>query len=109
MRKIKRLTLEERKIIEKYSKEAISGRDIARIINRGDSVVNFEFQRAGGRENYNALEAQKTADERFIKRINRVTEYQRNLRTSIEEKIFNLEMQIEILTETIRRMRNATN
>lgn len=59
---IEKLSFEERKDIEKYIKQGISGGEIAHILARSRNGINTEIRNNGGREAYCAREAQKRSD-----------------------------------------------
>ena len=105
--KILPLTFEERKLIEKHLKSGLSCTETAKRINRGKNTVVFEVRRAGGKI-YSAIEAQKrsdsTKDEKYRKLSlrNKGNKVQCNMKQRIEI----LEMQIEILHETIKGLLN---
>ncbi len=71
-------------------KSGISYVQIARMLGRSFSGIRSEVIRAGGRENYNSVSASKTR------------EYRKTL--NFENRIRNLEMHMEILTQVIREM-----
>jgi len=59
-----RITFEERQKIEKLLNEGFSCSKISAIIGRGRNVVVVEVRRSGGKNGYNAKDAQKMSDER---------------------------------------------
>jgi IS30 family transposase len=110
-----RLTLQERYIIQRLLHEGHSCNEIAKLIGRGKNTIVVEVRRAGGREKYEPEKAQRDSDKRYIDdrhakshtlKERAKTERYFNPYISLKERIENLEMQIEILTDTIKQMRN---
>jgi IS30 family transposase len=110
------LILEERKAIEKGIKEGLSSLAISKNINRGKNSVVVEIRRSGGRENYSAIEAQEAATYRRKHKYEKLKEFYKqnpekanNFYKGLQHRIEALEMQIEILTETIREITHEKN
>ncbi len=109
-RKIKRITYLERMQIEILLKEGLEISEIASILGRSRSSLSTEIVRAGGREVYSASISQHQRD--IFKKIrieNLKKERPRKLiktNDSIEQRFKNLEMQIEILHDTIKDLLN---
>lgn len=103
----------ERKIIESMIIDGRSLSCIAVYLSRGRTTILFEVKRNGGRDVYTATKAQENAEQ------NRMN---RNLKTSqsvkgrianpynvLKQRIENLEMQLEILSETIKEITYERN
>lgn len=82
------LNIQERKIIEKYKETTSTCAEIAKLIGRDEETVFQEYEKFGDRIEYNAKDAQDGVD---------------NSKLRIES----LEMQVEILHQTIKRLLNA--
>lgn len=105
----KALTMKERVKIERLLKEPLSLTQIAKQIGRSKNCVVTEVRINGGRENYTANKAQ----ERFytvhvlaweeLRKRNKGTDP----RSKQNIKIENLEMQLEILHDEIKRLRKT--
>ncbi len=67
--KFTRLTLEERKVIEKLLRDGLSSSFISNHLGRGKNCINLEVRRAGGRDHYEAVEAQSLSDKRHSRKI----------------------------------------
>ncbi len=106
----KRLTLEERKQIQGLLKKnpSISAHSIAKLIGRSKNALVVELRR-NGRETYSALKAHKAAEAREAQRLesgrNTNKELIPKLNLGFKKRIENLEMQVEILVDTIKTMR----
>lgn len=104
------LSLRERQFIEKQIKKNISLSSIGVMLKRGKNTVITEVRRYGGRDKYNANNAHKLAQEKNEERIKKTTNSLKkssfNPYISLSEKIKILEMQIEILFDTIKEMKN---
>lgn len=110
-----RLTLGERQLIEKLLKQSQSCSHIAGVIGRSKNAVVVEVRRAGGRETYSAEKAQEESDHRF-----NVARFSKSRKLTIahgegivetpyitlKRRLECLEMQLEILTEQIRKLQN---
>lgn len=64
LRKIRYLTLEDRKKIQSFLKEQRSYSFIANHLKRSMSTILYEIERCGGRKDYSAESAQNHADEK---------------------------------------------
>lgn len=107
-----RYTIEDRKKIEEYLKKGYRFALISRLMGRGHSGngIRTEVEKFGSHFNYNAEEAQKSYEDRIKKgtlkkqQIECKTQSTMQLNPEIEERIHNIEMQIEILSETIKEL-----
>ncbi len=99
------LTLEERKQIEQLIKQGLSCGNIAQEINRSKNCVVVEVRR-NGKELYNAKLAHKDAIERDQKKRRVVSLKLKEAPPSyqMKQRIENLEMQVEILHDTIKEI-----
>lgn len=106
MKTAKALSFDERVLIEKYIKKGFSLKEISRVIGRAATTVYNEVRHHGGRDSYCCNNAQKMSEEvkkeRYIKL---------SIRNRGKPKVFllkhrieNLEMQVEILHETIKEI-----
>jgi IS30 family transposase len=106
---VMRFTLNERKQIEALLKKQLPGAEIAREINRSKNGVNTEIRLNGGRVNYSAEKAFDNSEKVQKEKIRKQTEFLRktlNPYKKLSERIENLEMQIEILIDTIKELKN---
>lgn len=105
------LRLEERKIIKKKLDAGYSIALIAKVLNRAKNTVVVEVRRNGGRENYDPDKAHSEALSRQrggnAKKIIILKTHGKSPWIKIRDRISNLEMQVEILTEEIRNLKNA--
>lgn len=104
----KALTFEERKEIEKYVKLGCSCNEIAINIGRSKNAVVVEVRR-NGKAAYSAKAGQKLADENTRKRNAHLIALNTGVKEPIfkyKERIENLEMQIEILHDTLKELLN---
>jgi IS30 family transposase len=101
---------EERCQIEKHLKNGWSCGQIALILNRSKNGVVVEVRRSGGSETYNAVKAQQDSETRLELRNIRVAnarkDYNTIKRLSLKQRMENLELQIQILHETIKELVN---
>lgn len=104
------LTLEERTFIEQSIKKGFSTSETARNMGRHRNTILMEVRNNGNIYAYNALEAQ----ERFIK--NRIEAQKKHSQTmkknchtihTLNRRLDAMEMQMEILIEKIKDMRNV--
>jgi IS30 family transposase len=102
---VKALDFEERKLLEENLKRNYTMQKIARIMNRSGTGLTKEVKKNGGRLKYNAIEAQKRAD--FHRENRDRSNYQQGKFYKLDLKITNLEMQMDILVETIKELRNG--
>ncbi len=107
------LCLMERRLISKMLKKGMGLSEIARELGRGKQAICSEVRRNGGRETYNAHKAQKLSIERKIERDvkcsvaikTKFNKFQTDV--GIEQRVWNLEMQLEILTDYIKRQKSG--
>jgi IS30 family transposase len=106
-----RLTLDERKVIHKLINEGISLSQIAIKLKRGKNTVIHEVRINGGRHLYDAIQAQKASDKRLVDKANKTAATCDSLHAEKKEKentrIANIEMQIEILIDVVKELRNT--
>lgn len=105
----KHLTLEEREKIEILISKGYSVHKIARLTNRSHTSLLKEIKRNGGREKYNAIEANKRVIE--VKKANwekliNMSKALSNNTVTLHNKISALEIQISFLFEEIEQLRN---
>lgn len=108
---LKKITFEERKHLEKLVQMGISLKECARRMNRPPTTITQEIKRTGGRENYNATEAQKQSEERIIKRNLVVSKHNKEAKENhpiarMKTKIDNIEMQLEIVIDQLKELLN---
>lgn len=103
----KPLTFDERKDIEKLLKQGLSCSETARRIQRSKNAVTTELKRAGGHP-YSAKKGQEIAIFNHKERIRKATMQAKinNNNGPVNKRLLNLEMQIEILHETIKELIN---
>jgi IS30 family transposase len=95
----KAIDFEERKLMEFLNNQGKSLTEISSILKRDQSTIGREFKRSGGRKNYCAIEAEKSAKQRYNMQFT-------NLRTGeTQSKMDSLIMLIEILTEEIKSIK----
>ncbi len=101
------LTLNERKKIEKLIKKGLSCGQIAKEINRSKNGIVVEVRR-GGKEKYNAISAQKEANERHKKHgIKKgITLRKKQPVFQMKQRIESLEMQMELLYDKVKELMN---
>ncbi len=98
------LTYEERKLIEKYViKLGVSCGETAKILGRGKNTIVVEVRRAGG-INYTAKAGQEYAEIMHEQRYNKLVERNSSYPITMKQRIESLEMQVQILSETIKRL-----
>lgn len=112
--KINRLTYEERQKIETLLKTPISITVLASMIGRSKNCVVVEVRRNGGRSEYTAKKAQASADARKdnqkqVLRKNNAGKIGKNPRSCFIHRMRSIEMQIQILSETIKGILDAKN
>lgn len=103
------LNLEERRLIGFLLRKGHTGKEISQIMLRSINTIYSELKRFKGRP-YEPEEAQKEADKRIIeareKAQKAIKEKEKTVpRKSCSGRIQLLEMQIKILTDTIKEMR----
>ncbi len=100
------LTLKERKEIKYFIDQMLSLREISQKIGRSNSCINNEVRRYGGRDKYDPIEAHKKAmdaNEDRIEKLKLLNE--KSCKISLEQRISNIEMQIDILITTIKELK----
>lgn len=104
------LTFEERQAIERNLKLGYSASSISRRIGRSKNSIVWEVRRNGGMKNYNAEKAQLQSDIRNSERIQKIKKKNQDQKkpNAIWQRIENLEMQVEILVETIKELIHGT-
>jgi IS30 family transposase len=106
------LCFEERKEIERLSKTRMTLQDIGHAIGRSGNCVVVEVRLNGGRDRYSAVLAQESSDERHQIRNNRIGEGNRRSPDSPPRithlmRIKSLEMQVQILSQTLKDLLDA--
>lgn len=91
--KKKYITFEERKTIEKLLEEKKSVAHITQFLNRPRSTISYEINKRGDKNSYCAEESQNNSYKRSSKKFD------------FKKRIENLEMQVEILSDTIKEIR----
>jgi IS30 family transposase len=97
------LSFAEREYIEKQIENGEGCGDIARALKRSFNTISVEVKKAG-REKYSAHKGQDLADKQREEQKNRVSAMNKgnaNI-TMMKGRIEHLEMQVEILFETIK-------
>lgn len=110
--KIKPLTLPERKSIEMHVKSKVSLSQIAKLIDRSKNCVVSEVRVNGGREVYSADSAHaRSVDVNHMKYMNMVKRngFSGGGYKTIKSRLETIEMQIEILHETLKGLLNGKN
>jgi len=109
----KPLYLMERKFIAKMIKEGLSLCQIAHELNRGKNTVIAEVRRNGGRLEYDPVKAQQIAIEKKEKKHLKCSQSTKgkmsNPFMNLNERIENIEMQLEIITETLKELNRERN
>jgi len=106
------LNFKERMILERYAPTSESCRAISLILKRGKNTVVTEYRRTGGRQNYTAEIGQKYADDQRSFRSEHLSKLNAGQETpyiSMRRKMEDLEMQIEILCDTIKQLREKND
>ncbi len=103
----KAITFKERKQIEKHIKNGLSCGETARLIGRSKNGVVTEVRRGGGKF-YSAKTGQNLVDKNLEEKYRKLSERNKgnNVSFKMKQRIENLEMQIEILHETIKELMN---
>ena len=103
----KMLTFDERQLIEKYIKKGFSCGETAKTIGRSKNAVVTEVRRGGG-EHYSAKIGQNLSDKIQGEKYRKLSERNKSNKVTfkMKQRIENLEMQVEILFETIRGILN---
>lgn len=103
---MRRLTLEERILIEKYAKKGYSANLISKILGRNQSVISVELKRLGDRSQYDAQKAHEQCLQGWKRGGVNSVKKRRGNSQSINNRVTNLEMQLKILYETIKELKN---
>lgn len=107
------LDLMERKEISRHIKKGFSLSHIATLIQRGKNSVIFEVRRNGGRDNYDPIKAHELSlerkAERHIKCSGTLKGKVPNPYQILLHRIENLEMQMEIIIETLKDIKHGSN
>lgn len=94
-------------------KKGSSLAEIARKIGRGKQTIAAEVSKNGGRDAYKAAEAHKSATQRKVERDIKCSYAIKNRfllsRDDLVERIENLEMQLEIISETLKEVTRERN
>lgn len=103
----KPFTLAERKTIEKLLRQGKPGSEISKVIGRSKTGTNWEIRNHGGRENYCAKKANEMAIDAQKERIDKLRAKQTKKRPpNLSLRMDSLEMQINILKDTIKELLN---
>ena len=102
--KQKPFSLADRMVIERMIKQGHTGGEIAKVLGRSKTGTNWEIRNHGGRESYTAKKADKMAREAQIDRIEKLRTKQRARRPTIHQRLDALDMQINILKDTIKEL-----
>jgi IS30 family transposase len=100
----KELNFDNRIDIEKYIKLDYSGEYIASSLGFSRSGICTEIRRNGGRQKYNAQEAQKRAQRMRFRSTREWVDVCKSEKDEFKERISNIEMQIEIILETLKEL-----
>ena len=112
--KLNRLTYEERQKIETLIKTPVSLTVLASMIGRSKNCVVLEVRRNGGRSEYTAKKGQASADARVDQRKqvlikNNTGKIGKNPRSHFIHRMRSIEMQVQIISETLKELLNAKN
>ena len=101
----KPFSFEERQQIEKHIKAGKSCGETAKLIERSKNGVVTEVRRGGGKF-YSAKIAQNLADSNMEVKYRKLSERNKGNKVSffMKQRIENLEMQVEILHDTIKEL-----
>jgi IS30 family transposase len=110
------LNLENRQIIEQMIKERYSHAKIAELLDRGQSHISREIRNHSVNGLYNAIYAEEYSKESRKRSAKRISQTKIELQkerdipySTLKVRVENLEMQIEILTDTIKELLNGKN
>jgi len=107
-RQYQHLCLTERNTIAKMIKKGLCLSEIARNLGRGKQTIASEVSRNGGRDAYDPTEAHNKAMKRKLERDIKCSYSIKNRFSrpdqSIIERLENLEMQVEILSEILKEV-----
>lgn len=102
------VNLDERREINRLLRQKFSLGEIAKKIGRGKNTVVAEVRRNGGVESYNPVKAEARAVLLKNQRAQRCRELNQTRPPSpyqrLEQRIQNLEMQVEILVDAIKEL-----
>ncbi len=100
------MTLQERQEIEKHLRRGLGLFEIVKRIGRSESAIYKELKRNGGKKTYSAELAQNLANSLQQEKNSRLCLARQNKNSDIhtQQRIENLEMQVEILHETIKEL-----
>ena len=105
----KAFTFEERKLIENHIKNGCSYRKTARLIGRSANGVRVEVTRSGG-TNYSAEIGQSISEGNKEEKRNKLRKNSKckgeNNYLNMKKRIENLEMQVDILHDTLKGLLN---
>ncbi len=109
MKRLCGLSLEQRQKIQEFIKTPMTFVEMSPLIGKSKSTIAAEVKSNGGRLHYNAHEAQARADK---KKSNSTStempiESQSNLEKSLDSRVKSLEMQVQILSETLKELLDA--
>ena len=102
------LRLHERQLIEEHVKKGMACEAIGKLIGRSKNCIVSEVRRNGGRDDYNAKEAHENAYTKQLghrAHLKKLLDEQGNPWKRMIDKIEILQMQVDILTETIKQMK----
>lgn len=100
------LTLKERKEIKYFIDQMFSMHEIARKVGRSSTCILNEVRRYGGRDNYDPILAHKKAIDANELRIEKLKKFNYQYsKKSMEDRISNIEMQIDIIIQTIKELK----
>ncbi len=111
MGRVRHITMDERIHIEQGIREKKSLPAIAKELERANSTILYEVTKNGGKENYTAEKANAKCIE-CIERVKRkFTEMAKRRMdlTNALPRIQALEMQVQILSDTLKELINAKN
>lgn len=95
-----RFTAEDRVKIEELIKEGYANKKISELMERSNSSVRNEITRAGGRDKYNGIE-------RHNQIYTNEKDDKKEKKSDIESRLSILEMQLEILIESVNKLLEA--
>ena len=102
------LTFEERKDIKKLIGKGWNLSEISKMLNRGKNTITLEVRRNGGPLFYEPVKAQERYENLKQERIDRTKAlFKGNMSNpykELEQRIQNLEMQVEILVDAIKEL-----
>lgn len=102
-------TLNERKIIQSLLAVGKTGGEIAKALNRSKTGTNFEIRKHGGRRSYDAVQAHNAAVKANNERIEKLRVKNKKKPESLGIRVEALEMQINIIKETLKGLLYGKN